>query len=143
MCGDASQSESELIANPIRSSLDLLLWWPWDIVARCGEYLDEDWTFAIDVMGWNPCDCCGGAFSMSSSCKELGPELGVGSRGIGFEKSGGSDIAPPISKWCGSDWSRSFFRHLLQQKTTATTIINAPATPDATDIPMTAPGLIE
>ena len=94
-------------------------------------------------MGWNPYDRWGGASSIVWSCKELGPELGVGSRGIGFEKSGGSDMAPPISKWCGSDWSRCFFRHLLQQKITATTMRKAPARPDATDIPMTAPGLIE
>lgn len=143
--GDASQSESELIANPIRSSLDLLLWWPCEIVARWGEYGDADCTFAADPISWATRYCCDDSCSFVRSCSELGPELGVGSRGIGFVKSTGSDIAPPISKWCGSDWSRlrCFFRHLLQQNTTATTTRNDPATPDATEIPMTAPGLIE
>lgn len=98
--------------------------------------------FETVAIGWKVRGC-----DVSSSIvrlwKDLGPEPDDGNRGIGFEKSGGSDMAPPISKVCGSDWSRCFFRHLLQQKITATMIIKEPATPDATDIPITAPGLME
>jgi hypothetical protein len=70
------------------------------------------------------------------------PKPSVGSGGIGFEKSEGSDMAPPISKLCGGSCFRCFRRHRLQQKNTATPMIKDPATPDATDIPMTAAGVI-
>lgn len=51
-------------------------------------------------------------------------------------------MAPPISKMCGAACSRCFRRHLLQQKNTATPMMKDPATPDATDIPMIAAGVI-
>lgn len=71
----------------------------------------------------------------------VGP-LGVGEGRLGgSEKSGGSDMTPPISKKSRSlgCWFRR--RYLRQQKNNTTPIMKNPDTPEATETPMTAPAL--
>lgn len=129
------------MANPIRSCpLDSLPWPKLCTVADCGEYRDGCWTLAIEWKVRGRCNIV--SRSLVGLDEDPRPNPSVGSRGIGFKKSEGSDMAPPISKICGAACSRCLRRHLLQQKNTATPMMKDPATPDATDIPMIAAGVI-
>lgn len=72
-----------------------------------------------------------------------GPGSGVDRREDASENPGGSVMVPPISKKSesGSEEFRRCCRHRLHQKNTATAIKKDPATPDATETPITVPAL--